>query len=652
MAAYLRDERKRARARARRRRAITESHQSVADAFEPIPVGPERQRQALDRPRGGGPDMMLRLQRGHGNAYCNRLVDQPRMLPAGRLISRATGAEMVGASSTAMSFKDPRKGHGPIKAGESNYSRMLLGETGEKVEDPAALASIKDSMLRAVPFDGSGYEPQIKALAARKEMYKQKRDDFNSHQYLYGEWNGLMELNDARGKAVEQNRTDLQQRVEGYNPWTQRANGFFMSVGRLDAMCGMLGIPGGNYDNLSANVTKGLAEAKEVGEAASMDKATAHGADIPVPPANTSVFDATARSGSTVRELSNAYIGYQQNILKMRKAKIDKEGDDARAEQARIDDVKAFVKQVGGTVDSAMSFVAGAPAAVENATAFVHKGEAQINAYRNKKALMRGEDAPHATSLITADEKGNTIVRDVQTGMDWNPDAKPGEQYSPSPSGGGGLPLTPGAALEKIVDFVYAADVKRITTILDQIETRTGNVQASIDMNDLRKNVQTFRAALLKFAESMTELQHNLEQRRNDYLKFGLKLDEFVQKNSEMRKQGKGLGQNQERYATIMVVASQIREVMAVGDGAAQDAAANKADVRNFWQKSRDERHDMSMSLTEGEVTAHQGMYDGTEKFQNALKSLHKLFNPVEAGAKDLFSSKIIAPGGNAGGSY
>src|SRR5690242_1372077 len=123
MATSLLDERKRARARARRRRrGNSDSLQSATDSYDPMPIGPERQQHALDRQRGGGRDLMVRLQRGHGNAYCNRLIGS-------RAIARATGTEMIGASSTAMSMKDPRKGHGPIKAGQSNYSRMLLGET-------------------------------------------------------------------------------------------------------------------------------------------------------------------------------------------------------------------------------------------------------------------------------------------------------------------------------------------------------------------------------------------------------------------------------------------------------------------------------------------------------------------------------------------
>jgi len=624
----------------RRRRRLRAEREELPAPEVAADVAPdEHSEQRRSEPTA--PNSVLGLQRSAGNAAVASLLRSP------------DGVEAVGAhTKTALALDDPRgPGHGHVaaKPGMHDYSSRLLSATGEMTEDPKMLAHIKDEMLREVPLDLSGFEPQLKELAKRQDQAKLKKEDWNKHQYFYKEFESEELYLKKQGENVELARSQIQEKVNGYNAWTHRANGFIMSIGRLDSMMGMLGIPGGNYDDMAAAVSASLAEAKVVAEAAKESSMPGFGARLDVPPPNQTVADAAVDTAAAARDLNAKYLGYQQNLLKLRQQKIEHEGDEAKAELEEINEVKEFVHEVGEAVDTTMEVIEGAPAVVENATTVLHHGEAVLNAHRNKRDVMAGRPPTHNPTFMTQDEHGNLIVRNVQTGTDFDPKTK---EKTETPEKESSLPITPGKALDKIVDFVYAADVRRLTSILDQIATRSGHAKHAQEVQDFHKNVVEFQNALMTFAEKMTELQHQMEERRNAYLRFGLELDEFASRDAEMRRQGHGEAKGHEKFGTVMVVTSQLRETLAIGDSAAADDNAASAKTKDFGDQKADERDHAGLKLTEGEINALLAMMGGAQRFEAILGTLHKLFDGVEDASRDLFSSEILYPGGGARGAY
>jgi hypothetical protein len=136
-------------------------------------------------------------------------------------------------------------------------------------------------------------------------------------------------------------------------------------------------------------------------------------------------------------------------------------------------------------------------------------------------------------------------------------------------------------------------------------------------------------------------------------LDFGVGLDRFARRDTDSRQAGQAPADGKERYTTIMTVASQIREVMAlsrtVKDGFDKPRqfmswAQGINAVREKYPPHNDIQH---LSVPEPEWQALERMYGQVSVFNNKIAQIDLIFGPVETAASD--SIKMLHQGGDNG---
>ena len=171
----------------------------------------------------------------------------------------------------------------------------------------------------------------------------------------------------------------------------------------------------------------------------------------------------------------------------------------------------------------------------------------------------------------------------------------------------------------------------------------------------MKHKTDTFQRAVESFATAAFKMKKAIEQRRKDYVDFGMQLDQFANKDKKMKKEGLAPGKGKERYATVMMMAAQIREVLSIGrdaksalqyDGGAwtiflyqaEDSRAERPDVMSRMIS------DMSMPASESEIMWQVPVAINT--YQEKKAGLAETLGPVDARTQALMV-KLGADQGN-----
>ena len=556
----------------------------------------------------------------------------------------------VGGETDSITFL-PGTGDTVLAPGEAGYSIRMLGETSGAAEKKAGLYA--DAHLHNVVPHVTEIDKQLKQRAADKQRLLDEVSGWagpstNKRYTDSADWC------QRHMEHMESDRSAEEEKCAQFNAWVPRANGFFTSLTRLEAMQEMLGVkdPAG----MASALTQGLKDAQAIGERAQFAHAGGKGETLDVPAVDETLTDLSNQTTQAAHEMNTAWLGFQQNVLADRKADTDKEGEGDRARMAEINEVKGFVRNVGKTVDVTMSVVSGAPAAVATATNVIQRGEATLNAHRNKKQIMAGERPTHNPTYVTVNEKGEMIVRNVQTGMD-----RPieGGEQTASPEFSFSLPTSVSDVLGTIADFAYASEVKEINMRLEAIKSRCAAIDNASELIKIRERAQNFQDKLNAFAQKCAQLQNRMAQRRQTYLNFGIQLDNFARKDAAARAAGTAPKQGEERFATIMTVVSQVREVLAIGDGArdgfqssssfatwAQDLNARRSEVpiHSFYRDGK--YYPDYFKLPEAEWKPLADIYSQVKTFESNVGLLDGIFASVESQARTLMGT--LNPGGGS----
>jgi hypothetical protein len=594
---------------------------------------------------------VLRLQRTAGNDVTTAVLQRRKQ-------QRPAGAPNVGAVEPGMDV-------GGVAPGRAGFSSRMMVESGEMAEDLRTGGALDNLMLKHVAPDVSGVAVQERVVGRAEELWKGQKGGFNtpSTDAIYQERaDGCASWLDG----VAADKRQLQIHAQQFNAFVPRANSFFISSARLGSMQALLGAT--NNESLVAAVSAGLADAKAV---AGKYKDAWEGSDtrrgpetLDVPTADDTVESQAGEVTLASKDLNDAYLGFRIAMTGQEIAAVEAEGAADRKRLAEINEVKKFVRDVGGMIDMSMSVVSGAPAAVTNVSNKLRKTEAQINAVRNKRAIMRGEKGTHNPTYLSTDDKGNMVVANAQTGMQRGADGA----KTPLPESGMELPTSVEKLLGGITDFIYAGEVRDINIRLQGIANRVGAIQNWAKGAEITKAIQTFQTKLNEFAKRCNDLQQRIAARREAYLKFGVQLDRFARAHGELNQQGLGTEQGHERYATIMTVAAQIREVLAVGRNA---AGGFGGDAHSFavWAYEASERRELSSAfshradpmssppfwnvpsykLTPGEEQAIGPIFTQLRGFDTTIAMVEKLFGPVDAAAGELLTDSRVSPGGGSG---
>lgn len=583
-----------------------------------------------------GGNMVLARQIARGSAMLQR---------------RSPNAHVGGEAGHYEFLHQPGGGPGDTLApGDAGYSRQLLSETDDRAE--ALTGNYADAQIRQVAPATATMQEQI---ATRAREAAEQQDKTSSWWGEDVSWNrsyreAAQWCRDHAGQIREDGRQE-DAKIAQYNAWVPRANGFFTSLTRLEAMQNALGAT--DPRSMATALIQGLHEAEGVAARAQLAHDRGQGETLDVPAADDTVVESADQTTLAAREMMTAYLGFQQLALADERAAVEAEGTADRTRLQQINEVKQFVRQVGGAIDTTMSVVSGAPAVIANARSALIHGEASLNAARNRRQILAGERPTHNPTYVTVNDEGEMIIRNVQTGRD-----RPAAGGESTPMGAApsiSLPTSIEGALGAITDFAYYDEVREINMRLEAIKTRCAAVEHAAELAEIARKASAFQDKLNAFAQTTSAMQSRLQQRRQAYLEFGVQLDNFARRDEASRRAGVSPAANAERFATIMTATSAVREVVAVGRGALEgfDTPRQIATwAQNIVTRRRASppRTDISLlSVPDDEWAPLNSMYGQTSRMHTNISRVTELFASVEGSAASMISG---AHQGGGSGAY
>lgn len=549
----------------------------------------------------------------------------------------SSGNEHVGGDSDKVTFLSNSHGTDVLEPGEGGFSRQMLDSFKDGLGVPDFYA---DKRLANVLPNFENIDKQTKIISHQKEVAENELDTwFTPIKTVRDHYTFTAESRQKDLETIENDRASQQQKFNAYNAWVPRANGYYSTTLRLDSMMQTLGIS--NPVAMKTALMQGMKDAREIGLLAqeSFDKNAAGSERLPMPPIDNGVNEASKEAIIATQEMNTAYLGFQTTLLSDRKKEINAEGNADRDRLAKIEEVKAMVKGIGKAIDISAAVVQGAPGAISSASDRLNKTGAQFNAWRNKKQVLDGKKQTHNPTYTTVDDDGNMVVRNMQsmTESKFNDDTKKMDS-SNIKDDGIELPTSIGETLGTLTDFAYYFEVRDINRRLEEIKNRCDAVDNASELVAIKQKVEAYQVALNKFAQKCNALQKKIAQRRQDYLDFGVTLDRFAQ-NSKVAK-GKGLAPQKggERYATIMTLTGQIRELTSLGKGVI-GSIDSPTDLYNWVNGIIDRRNMMpKINMTQGEGDRLVEMYESVRGFNIDVKQFNHFFADLDAEAGSLFA--------------
>jgi hypothetical protein len=471
------------------------------------------------------------------------------------------------------------------------------------VAEGAAARADQVAKLKLQPIEPSfdGLQKQIEWAATRLAEHKDKADSM----WTSGAWtdrhNATVAALQKHMDVIETQRSEQRGKFAAYNAWVPRANDMLSSAARLEAMQAMLGVS--DPAAMVSALTQGLQEAKDLAVRTQNRFAAGEAgvASLDVPSLDASVESGEKDAAQAAKEMRASWLGLEQNALAVRAEETNKEGEADEKRLKEIEEIKKFVRNVGKTVDISLTLMEGASGAMA------------------------------ATSGAGLKKAGMDTAKGV------------------------GIPTSVEGVAGAITDFVYYDEIKKLKNHLNQVKARCDAISAASVAMEIRRKAEDFEAKMDGFALKCVQLQMRVRARQLAYLKLGEELDAAARNDPKSKKAGIAPPKGKERYATIMLVTSQVREILAMGDGARQ-AFDDPAAIQN-WGLGLDIDRNNPRSLgilanTDGltkEEWENLGKLFGRVKaFHNNVDVLHKALDPVDKAGAELIKSMS----GGAGGEY
>ena len=582
--------------------------------------GGEEQLPARRRTAGDSGHPRKRLPRGHSSSTSASatgpapVAGQVRQVSAlhhragnaavaQQMRTRGGGGSVVGGGAGGVTYVASGTGKlGEVIApGEEAYARRMLPDVAQRgASFTAAAAGLR---LKSVEPDFTGLQRRIDWAAEKSTEHTEEAD----HWYTSYTWTKRHETTAKALKShmerLETQRSVERQKFTEFNAWVPRANDMLISAGKLDAMQAMLGV--GDPAAMVTAVRQQL-EAAQTSAVRAQNRAAGGepgGVQFNVPALDASVQSAEADVSNAAREMRVSWLGLEQNALAERAEEEQKKGEAAEKELKEIEEVKAFVRDVGKTVEISLSLMEGVSAVGE------------------------------ATTIGEVKKAGLKMAKDV------------------------GIPTSIEGISGAVVDFIYYDEIRKLKHTLTTIKAKCDAISGAAAAIEIRRKAEEFEVKVDAFALKSVQLQSRVAARQLAYLGLGEQLDVAARTDPDLRRSGTALAKGKERFAIVLLVTSQIRELLAMAEGARQgfdspedfrkwaltlDQERQTPDsfgelVTNYWGGlSKEERFSLGMVL--GQV---QG-------FHHNVAEMHKLLDPVDQAAAQL----IKALSGGQGGQY
>ncbi|MGI8633125.1 MAG: hypothetical protein ACR2NA_11380 [Solirubrobacterales bacterium] len=489
--------------------------------------------------------------------------------PAGRA---STATESVGGSAITFVPGPVGTENETLAIGEQGATRQMLPQ----VEGAAstALGHYTHAQLRPVGYpDFSSLEQSIDRLAQRAVQADEAAEGKGSlsspgpyFQKFYRERATNYRQQIATYTAHRYREEDI---VAGYNRWYLRANLMFAGLARLQGMQDLLGVSA--PEAMVAALVDSLGDAQR---AAGLAQIASPGA-LDLPAVDAQVGSAAGSVTSAARRMGTTWLGYQQVTSARRVERLQASGEVDEAELAEIKSVIETFRDIGTTIDVAIA-ATGKPVEVG-----LHDRELA--------------EAVHG--------RGASVARPLS------------------------IPTDAAGVLGGIAGLVYEDEIHEIEQRIGELEAKISAEQAVADEFGVTQKVREFKNAVTDYKVSAVRFNLRLVARRESYLKLGEQIDEAAKQIPETRREGIAPDRGGERFSTVMLMTSAVREVLALGRAAAE-GHDSPDEIRNELMGIVGERR-----LLEPEYRPLVSVHAQTEQFHANLRELDRVLGPVEVKA-------------------
>jgi len=562
--------------------------------------------------------MAARIRRVSGNQYLQRLMVQtkqsepdtgllatqlqPSVSPPSTLQMRLapSATKSVGGGGTYTFVSRPAGAKGAVLGpGQSGFSMQLLKDV------PAAalknLGSFAAATITPVRPNLKQLDKQIKLRIKHQQDNEDKAAGkgslWGAPSPYFEAWykNRAADCAKHVGELLSQKLAE-QEKCAGFNAWAPRANQTFVSAARLAGLQDLLGVR--DPEAMVAAVTESLKEAQAVAERAQV----ARPGTLDVPEADRKVTSSSAATTIAAREMRVAWLGFQQTLIKKEITSLEEAGEEDRKRLEEINKAIDTWANIGKTIDVSLAVIQG-----------------------GKKLIAVGGAEP-------AKELGKTIA------------------------GGVGIPTDVEGLAKGIAKLVYSKEIATIERKLNELNKAITAHSEAAEQLGVREKVARFKTAFDKFRNSCKDLQDRLVARQLAYLKLGEQLDAAARKDPRARKAGTAPGAGKERFATVMLVTSAIREVLAMGSGA-KGGYDSPGNIKNWLVELDATRkrkimgsHRQSFGVPNSEAAPLISLYTQLATFHGNVDTLTKLFGPVEKQAAAMM--KALSAGSEEAAAY
>lgn len=462
----------------------------------------------------------------------------------------------VGGAGTHTFVEDPASAE-PIAAGERGFTRSLLPE----IEGTAALAldAFKDYRLTAVEPSLSGIDKLISEALSYQTKYERKakkeKESWFGYRFWERHWAKQAKGWEARGEKLMAQKSETEGKFGTYNAWVPRANQMLGSLSRLAILSNSLGIS--DQEAMVAAVVESLKEATKVGEVA--QRRGFYGG-LSVPEADSQVSSAAVEQNLAAEEMRNKWLGYKQALLRGRAKTL---AGMWSKEETKLKDIMEVIDtwaKIGKTVDVAIAVIGGA----------------------KKMAVAE-----------TTGEGAKEIGKGVAEGV--------------------GIPTSVEGLFRGGVKILYQEEIDKIETTLKLLSNAISAHNKEAERLHVKEQLASFETAFKRYKKASSDLAKSLVARQAAYLKLGEQLDVAA----AGRKAGKGKGK--ERFATVMLVTSAVREVLAMANG----AKAGFDSPKQFWDW-------YTKVAPEADRASVRNVFHQLRMFTTVVGNLNRVYGPVE----------------------
>ncbi len=328
---------------------MPQRHRDELEPADPTLVPTPDPGQRLPSRADPGVEMLLRLQRGQGNAYASRMAVLAReSAPTLARFKPDTAAGSVGGEAS-QSVDLPGKKGATFEIGDKGYTDAVLDILPAVAGQMFGAESTQNQLLEPVQPQFAQLDRTVRWMAVQEGRAKDNSDTSFSGMAKRAKeeqagWNA------AGLKLTEAGATE-DRLCKEFNAGVPRGNRLFVSLARLDGMMALMGIS--DPKAMTASVVQTLREAQPV--AGALKKSGKAAEKKTIPEATDSANAAAKALTSAQREMGIRWMGVQANLENQKAVDTLKEGEKDATRKAEIDEAVKFLRDVGKTVDVSMA---------------------------------------------------------------------------------------------------------------------------------------------------------------------------------------------------------------------------------------------------------------------------------------------------------